>query len=207
VILERRSDEGREFLLLVQPQGWIDSGIPIESGDRIHFQAQGSINITSGTLYDQIQVRRRIERRLMAEKKRGAFGSIPDSLWLPERHYTPADRDSLKPTRGWMGPDGDMGPNGLRDSRFAARARNRILVDAPYGMLVATVSQSTPLRFNGFAGAFRVGSARTVPWGGDRGTLWLTVNDVWDDEDDQFPQKFYVDNIGFFLVRVTVEKK
>ncbi|HYW10074.1 MAG TPA: hypothetical protein VE913_24115 [Longimicrobium sp.] len=36
------------------------------------------------------------------------------------------------------------------------------------------------------------------------GTLWFTINDVWDDQDSEFPDKFYVDNVGFFLVKVLV---
>jgi hypothetical protein len=206
VVLERAGDDRREYLLVVQPQGWFNSGIDVRPGDRITFQAQGSVNINSSTLQDLIQTRRRIERRLTAEKNAGKFGPIPDSLWLPERHYTAADRDSLKLLRGWMGPDGDMGPNGLRDSRYPARAHNKILQNVPYGALLAAVSTTQPVRFDGFSQSFRVGSSRTLKWGGDRGDLWLIVNDVWDDEDDQFPNKFYIDNIGFYLVRVIIDE-
>jgi hypothetical protein len=209
IILERTHDDQHEVLLVVQPQGWMDSGVPVAPGDLIQFHAQGSINITSSSLQDQTQVRRRIEDRLLAKKRRGAFGNIPDSLWLPERHYLPTDHDSLRlaAPRGWMGPDGDIGPNGMRDSRYPARARNRILPSAPYGMLVAAVSQRQPMRYDNFSGAFRIGASRSVKWTGDPGTLWLNVNDVWDDDDGHFPEKFYVDNIGFFLVRVIVKRE
>jgi hypothetical protein len=208
IILERTHDDQHEVLLVVQPQGWMNSGVAVQSGDLIQFKAQGSINITSSSLQDQTQARRRIEHRLTIEKQRGDFGDIPDSLWLPERHYTPADRDSLRRAapRGWLGPAGDTGSNGMRDSRYPARARNKILPTAPYGILVGAVSQMQPMRYDSFSGAFRIGASRSVKWTGDPGTLWLNVNDVWDDDDDQFPQKFFVDNIGFFLVRVVVTK-
>ena len=36
------------------------------------------------------------------------------------------------------------------------------------------------------------------------GKLYFTVNAVWDDEDPAFPEKFFIDNIGFFYAKVTV---
>jgi hypothetical protein len=208
IVLEQVSDEGREYLLMVQPQGWINSGIPIRPGDEVEFHAQGMVNITSATLNDHISLRRRIERRLSDERAAGAFGPIPDSAWLPERYFTDVDRDSLEHSlpRSWLTPDGDTGPNGLIDSRYQARAKNKILPKEPYGVLVAAIhgSDTPPARYNGFSSAFAVGSSDTVSWSGARGTLWFTVNDVLDDQDDHLPLKFFIDNIGFFMVRVTI---
>lgn len=122
IVLEQVTKEGREYLLMVQPQGWMNSGIPIEANDEVEFQAQGMVNITSSSLNDHIQLRRGIERRLTAQRDSGRFGPIPDSAWLPERYYTRQDRDTLESTlkRSWLTPDGDTGPNALRaPSRYA----------------------------------------------------------------------------------------
>lgn len=209
LILEQVTDRGREYFLIVQPHGWMNSGILLEDGDEVEFQAQGQVNITYNTLNDHILLRRRIELRLSEERRRGEFGPIPDSVWLPERHYTDADRDSLEHSlpRSWLSPDGDTGPDGLRDSRYEARAQSKILPDEPYGVLIAAVhgADRAPMRYNGFSSAFAIGSSETVDWTGARGTLWFTVNDVLDDQDDRMPLKFFTDNIGLFLVRVIIK--
>lgn len=209
IILEQVTDQGREFFLIVQPHGWMNSGIPLEPGDEVEFQAQGQVNITYNTLNDHVLLRRRIELRLSAERARGDFGPIPDSVWLPERHYTDADRDSLEVSlpRSWLTPDGDTGPDGLLDSRYFARAQSKILPNEPYGVLIAAVhgADRPPMRYNNFSSAFAIGSSETVNWTGPAGTLWFTVNDVLDDQDDRMPLKFFTDNIGLFMVRVIVK--
>lgn len=208
IVLEQVTDVGREFFLIVQPHGWMNSGIPIRAGDEVEFQAHGQVNITYNTLNDHILMRRRIELRLSEERARGDFGSIPDSAWLPERHYTQADRDSLEQSlpRSWLTPDGDTGPQGIRDTRYEARAHNKILPDEPYGVLIASVhgADDPPTRYDGFSSAFAIGSSDTVSWSGARGTLWFTVNDVLDDQDERLPHKFFTDNIGVFMVRVII---
>lgn len=208
IVLEQVTERGREYFLIVQPHGWMNSGILLEAGDEVEFQAQGEVNITYNTLNDHITLRRRIELRLSAERARGDFGVIPDSLWLPERHYTDADRDSLQASlpRSWLTPDGDTGPDGLRDSRYEARAQSKILPDEPYGILIAAVhgADGAPARHNRFSSAFAIGTSDTVSWSGARGTLWFTVNDVLDDQDERMPLKFFTDNIGLFMVRVII---
>jgi hypothetical protein len=173
------------------------------------FHAQGMVDVTSASLLDHIALRHRIERRLADQRARGDLGPIPDSAWLPEQHFTPADRDSLVRSlpRGWLGPQGDTGPNGIRDSRYPARDRHKILPSEPFGILVASVHRShdPPVRHNEYSGAFPVGASQiTESWTGSAGTLWFVVNDVWDDFDDRMPDKFFIDNIGFFMVKVTV---
>ena len=208
IVLEQVTERGREYFLIVQPHGWMNSGITLDAGDKVEFQAQGQVNITYNTLNDHIVLRRRIELRLSEERARGAFGSIPDSDWLPERHYTDADRDLLDKSlpRSWLSPDGDTGPDGVRDSRYEARVHSKILPDEPYGVLVAAVhgGDVAPVRYNRFSSAFAIGSSDTVSWEGARGTLWFTVNDVLDDQDERMPLKFFTDNIGLFMVRVII---
>lgn len=47
--------------------------------------------------------------------------------------------------------------------------------------------------------AFGIGSRGEIVAPID-GTLWLSVNDVWDDDDPEYPAKFYDDNLGFYWV-------
>ncbi|HEV7590194.1 MAG TPA: hypothetical protein VGO40_18895 [Longimicrobium sp.] len=205
IILEQETRDGNRYLIVVQPQSWQDSGIPVDSGDVIKFKASGMVNISAYSVQENVGIRRRIERRLDVARAAGAFGDVADSLWLPERYYTQADRDSLSRVVPWVGPEGDTSAEGVQDRRYQARTRNKVLPNSPFGALVAAVraGSSPPSRYDGFSGAFVVGPSMTRPWNGSPGTLWFTVNDVSDDRDRLSPEKFYIDNIGFFVVGVT----
>jgi hypothetical protein len=206
IVLQQETEDTHEFLVVVQPQGWQNSGIVVHSGERFEIQAEGLVNISLNSLVENVEARHRIERRLTAE--RAARAAPPDSNWLPEREYTPADRDSLRLLRPWIGPDGYPGPEGLRDSRYPARTKNKLVPGAPYGALVAAVHRGAtpPQRQTAFSNAFAAGASFARKWDGPEGTLWFAVNDVWDDADPAFPEKFFIDNVGFFVVRISVNK-
>ncbi len=81
--------------------------------------------------------------------------------------------------------------------------------DAPYGSLILSIKNGDryPERFDKFSNAFMIGDDYKTTWDGNDGQLWLIINDVWDDEDTDYPEKFYVDNVGYFTFKITVVKK
>lgn len=101
------------------------------------------------------------------------------------------------PSPGAAGCDG-------RVPRYLARTANKLDPDAPFGLLLGAVHQGhgDPARRS----MFTVGARWYREWGDSSGTLRFAVNDVWDGADARFPDKFYVDNLGFFLVRVRVTR-
>lgn len=205
VILERRSGQDSEYVLAIHPQGWNATGIRIERGDSVEILAHGRVNISVNGVTESTRVRHEVENRLRREYREANGGAEPDTSWVPERHYTEADRRAVRPSRLWTGPEGY--PGGVTDHRYPRRTRSKILPGAAYGLLVGAVSTKEPVRPNGFAGAFSVGEEHTIQsWDGPAGDLWLIVNDVWDDEDREFPDKFFIDNIGYYVVSVRVRK-
>jgi len=206
VVLQEVTKERGEYRVMVSPAAnplpWQDTGIEIRPGDSIEVQAEGRVNINLNGLVEHVRIRHQIEARIDSALARGTLPLRPDSSRLPERYYTEDDRAALAVRRGWTGPDGYPGREGVVDAAYAARTENKLIPDAPLGLLIGGVHQGTegPLRRE----QLQVGGRWRGVWTGAAGTLWFAVNDIWDEDDDRFPDKFYVDNLGFFFVRVVV---
>ena len=125
----------------------------------------------------------------------------------------------IKPARGWTGPSGYAESPGV-DTAYPARLKKRVSVDYPYGALLGTIApvapddcttemvlkfkpDCTPKRQNIFS-VTRSKHPVNPSADGEERALWLIVNDVLDESDPIFPEKFYVDNLGFFYVEVIV---
>lgn len=206
VVLHEVTERGEEYRIMVSPAAnptpWQNTEIEIHPGDSVEIQAEGRVNINLNGLVEHVQARHRIEARIDSALRAGAIPLRPDSSRLPERYYTEADRAELAVRRGWTGPEGYPGPGGVVDAAYAARTANKLIPEAPLGVLIGAVHQGAegPQRRD----PFQVGGRWRSVWSGPTGTLWFAVNDIWDSEDDRFPDKFYVDNLGFFFVRVVV---
>jgi hypothetical protein len=206
VVLQQVTDRGREYRILVSPSAhptpWQDTEIEIEPGDTVEIEAAGRVNINLYGLVQHVERRHAIEARIDSALQRGTLRPWPDSSRLPERYYSELDRVNLEIKRGWTGPEGDAGPGGIDDAAYTGRTGNKLIPDAPFGLLLGSVYHGThaPPRRE----AFQVGARWRGAWSGPAGTLRFAVNDVWDAEDQRFPDKFYVDNLGFFLVRVVI---
>lgn len=206
VVLQQVTDRGREYRILVSPSAhptpWQDTEIEIKPGDNVEIEAEGRVNINLYGLIQHVERRHAIEARIDSALRRGTIRPGPDSSRLPERFYSELDREAIEIKRGWAGPEGDPGAAGITDAAYPARTQNKLVPDAPFGLLLGAVHHGThdPPRRD----AFLVGARWRHQWSGPAGTLRFAVNDVWDGEDDRFPDKFYVDNVGFFLVRVVI---
>jgi hypothetical protein len=205
VVLQQATKDGSEYRVLVSPAAnptpWQDSGIRIKPGDHVEIEAEGRVNINLYGLVQHVQKRHEIEARIGLDLRQHRLALRPDTSRLPERYYTEDDRRALNVKRGWSGPDGYEGLDGITDAAYPARTANKLVPQAPFGVLLGAVHEGTrdPQRQE----AFLIGAHSSKDLAAD-GTLWFAVNDVWDAQDQRFPDKFYVDNLGFFLVRVLV---
>ncbi|HEU4560734.1 MAG TPA: hypothetical protein VFS20_22970 [Longimicrobium sp.] len=212
VVLQEVTHERGEYRVMVSPAAnpvpWQNTGIDIHPGDTVEIHAEGRVNINLNGLIDHVHVRHRIEARIDSALQRGTLPLRPDSSRLPERYYTEADRAALAVKRGWTGPGGYSGPGGVVDAAYPARTANKLIPEAPLGLLIGAVHQAAEGRAEGPARReqIQVGGSWRGVWNGPAGSLWFAVNDIWDAEDDRFPDKFYVDNLGFFFVRVVVSR-
>ena len=208
VVFKRVVDGKQEVVIVVQPQGWQDTGIEVEEGDEIDIRADGQINISLNGLIQHINQRHVIEQRILADLTSGKLKPRADGSRLPERYFTAEDLQKLILVRGWTGPTGYEGAAGIEDHRYPGRTTNKILPSAPFGALLATVHSGTadPVRKDDFSGVVVAGAHHEMT-ARKAGTLWFTINDVLDDADPAFPDKFYIDNLGYFLVKITVRER
>jgi hypothetical protein len=203
VLSQPTAEGGQEYLVVIHPQGWQETAISVKDGDTLTFDAGGNIYIDLGGLNESLRLRRQFEDQLVARDTKTRKWPAERATLAPEDRFTPEQRSSIKPVWSWNGPDGN---NATKDLSFPARREKTIIPSANYGTLLGAIRESgvsVPDRQD----AFVVG-AHTQGFVVKRsGKLYFTVNDVWDDNDPSFPEKFYIDNIGFFYVRVIVTPK
>ncbi len=135
----------------------------------------------------------------------------------PEDCFTKVEMEAIKPIWDWVGPDGAL----ESDMRIAnpVRWQRSILPKATYGALIASLNDtdadvSQPGLVDRLsANAFLVKSTYSQKATGNRnGFLYFAVNDVVGPKgsrakDVDFPDLFFVDNIGAFYVKVSVSPK
>ncbi len=146
------------------------------------------------------------ERLHDLEKKYGKGLNQPDATKAPEDFFTKEERDTLAGVdQLWFGPDGDRSADAIArhfaDQEFPARTSNKILPTSPYGMLVGAIMPDDRRAPDQPSQVFEIGKSIDRQWPRS-GYLWLSVNDV---RHDQSPKDlFYFDNLGYFLVMVTL---
>jgi hypothetical protein len=191
---------GQEYLVVVHPQGWQETAIAVKAGDTLTFDAGGNIYIDLGGLNESLALRRKLEAQLVQNEKKSRKWPAEKATLTPEDRFTMGQKASIRPVWSWNGPNGNVA---TQDLSFPARRQKTIIATANYGTLLGAIREtgiSTPDRHD----AFIVGAHRDGFTVKESGKLYFTVNDVWDDKDPTFPEKFYIDNIGSFYVKVTV---
>ena len=217
ILFERHASEYEtDYMVVIHPQGWQETGIQVKEGDILRISADGSVAIDLQGLVTSVNRRNKLEYR--------ARKATPPAKWnklLPEDQWTPEEIESIMPKRAWTGPDGyPYGPesrvNDIHDTDFPARTDRKIKPNERYGALLMAFSpaKQTPSSDQTLlvgTGTFDRCEKDTngtcifrVPCDGK---VWFIVNDVWDEQDTLFKNKFYIDNIGQFYARVSVTKK
>lgn len=198
VMFAAASGKNKEYLIMVHPQGWQNTRIPIRPGDRLTFTADGSVNIDLNTIIENVTKRHKYEADVAAER-----GVKEESRTdVPEQYFTAKMKQSLKPASPWVGPEGYKD---VAATAWAGRIKNRVMPDKPGGALIGAISQpgaATPSEDE----IFMIGKEGRHVSVKD-GDLWFNVNDVRNFEDPSNANLFYLDNIGFFWVKVTIEPK
>ena len=212
VVFERQSsDYEADYVVVIHPQGWQETGIQVRKGDAVRLSAEGSVAIDLQGLVASVNRRIALEdrARALAQQRHQDLNQL-----LPERQWTPDQIKSIMPRRAWTGPNGYA--YWLYDTTSGARTNNKMMPQARYGALLMAFSptgQTPTTQQVILVGRGQYDNANpcekdengTCVFHADRdGKLWFIVNDVWDSQDSLFPDKFYIDNIGQFYARVSV---
>jgi hypothetical protein len=188
-----------EFVVIVSPEGWQNTGIDIHSGDKISFAAGGKICIDMNSIWEKVQLRKQYEDAIA--KAHNILRDTDKETRVPEDYFTDAQKKSLILDRPWVNPDG-FSLDKFQPS-FRSRRNRYILPDKPAGGLIASITAGTsePSRQD----AFFVGREHDLVSDKD-GQLWFNVNDVTYG-DPQNQNLFFNDNVGSFWVHMTVKSK
>lgn len=195
-VLSQPIKGGREYLVVVSPQGWQPTGIPVRKTDTMSFSAGGKVYIDLMGLNASLAARRDAEERV---KKKHPNWRING----PEEFFTPKERSKISKSFvwGWAGPDGVL-PSEWKEKATPGRQKRSVSPNDPYGRLLGGIGDRLRIP----ADTFPVGSGPTVQTAPRDGCLYLVVNDVLNGPNDKdLPENIYfVDNIGFFYVHVKV---
>lgn len=198
ILVTQTTKEGAEYLVEIYPQGWQETAIQVAEGDTLNFEARGNVQIDLEGLVESVEERLKAEDRVIEhEKKIGRWEQEKDSF-RSERYFTDQEKMLSRLQWNWTDPNGNPETNAQANP---PRRGQSILPDRNYGALLGAIreTQAEPTR----ADAFFIGKNNTIK-ATRSGKLYFTVNDVWDDADPNFPEKFFVDNIGSFYAKVTV---
>lgn len=198
-----------EYLVVVNPEGWQNSGIEIKYGDHLNFIAGGKICIDMHHIIENTQRRMKLEDYYSTHPP--YIREKDDSeTRAPEDAFSPGEREGLELERPWTPPDG-FKLEGKYAPRWRARKARYLFPDQGAGGLVAAIHKATSGEPDK-SETFFVGSRRNLPADKESvgvetdGNLWFTVNDI-QFSDPVVPGLFYNDNIGLFWVKVIVTHK
>jgi hypothetical protein len=199
ILFSQPTKDGQEYVVVIPPQGWQETGISVREGDHVSFEAGGRVNIDLEGLNLALAARHDADSRIIdAEKKSGRWEKEKDNF-APELYYTAEDKQNVRPHWRWIDP------NGLPETKQLANPAHQkrsILPDKGYGALLAAIRETGVQP--GREDAFFVGASNTIV-AKRSGKLYFVVNDVTYDDKD-FPDMFMIDNIGFFYARVSISK-
>jgi hypothetical protein len=182
VIFSQKTKEGQSYVVVVHPQGWQETSISVSEGDKISFDADGSVQIDLIGLLDSLKQRKDLETR------------------NGKRQFTPAESNEIRPKWLWTNPDGNHLTQQMADPE---RLKISLAPDHNYGALLAAIRETGVIPTQG--DVFFIGTHNVIQKATKTGKIYFTVNDAWDYKDPIFPEKFFVDNLGFFYVRVIVK--
>jgi hypothetical protein len=185
------------YIVVVSPQGWQPTEIPVRKGDHIAISAGGKVCIDVGSILAMVKKRSQYEEEWATKKK--IRRNDATETRVPEDYFTESEQRDLILERPWVDPNG-FSLDQFHPS-FRSRRQRYLLPNSPAGGLVAAVGgpNSEPKQQS----AFFVGRENKDIAVLTDGSLWFTVNDVqYQDVLNRY--LFYNDNIGYFWVRIEV---
>jgi hypothetical protein len=194
---------GKEYLLVVHPQGWQNTGIHIDQGSKITFKADGRVNIDGGGLFRTVTYRKDLEDKKKEEHHLDEKSA--DERQTPEYYFSDEEKKKVMLQRPWVDPDG-FAPNTTDERILGLTYGNRVerleLKGENLGCLIGRIGD---LSRN--SQVFKIGEKLDNITTQATGDLWLNVNDVKNLQPDLPQQMFYQDNVGFFWVVVTISSQ
>jgi hypothetical protein len=201
----------KKYLVAVPPAGWVRTGIRVLEGDVLAIEADGKVYVDLGTLNEKINKRVEAEDRVTkkwTEEKINSEGLRPEDFFSTEGSTA---INSLKPKWNWNGPNG-IPEEDMKKLAMPARRERSILPKEGYGTLLGSLYETDgePSDLSATAtqhlvsNVFRVGSSLKMKADRD-GYLYFVVNDV--QGPPEFPDMFFIDNIGTFYAKITVTQK
>lgn len=201
ILFSQPTKDGQEYVIVISPQGWQETGISVKKGDTINFEVGGKVNIDLQGLNLALNARIAANDRIINEEKTAGRWEKEKDDFAAELHYTTEDKRNVRPHWHWTGPDG-MSVQEMKELANPAHQKRSVLPAKGYGALLAAIRETNVLPTGD--DAFFVGSS-LVYVAPRSGKIYFTVNDVTY-EDRDFPDMFFVDNIGAFYARVSVSK-
>lgn len=142
-LVVRTSREGSDYLVVIDPQGWQETGIQVAEGDRVDFEAGGRVQIDLQPLNHSIEERREISDRIYAQRHLNPW---KDDSWA-ELYYTVQDNDKSKLPFEWNDP------MGVTNAPIIPHRRKQLLMpDRNAGALLGAIreTQAKPARSDAF---------------------------------------------------------
>ena len=186
----------KTYYVVVHPQGWQNTLVPVKKGNRIRCKAQGSVNVSLQALIDYAELRHGLEEKYVRK-----YHIDGRSMDVPENHFTAKEWQSLRLNRPWTGPDGLVG----FAPTYQGHLNTRLLPKEALGALIGAVRENSSFSTNPTRqDAFLIGSNHEFDAPSD-GYLWMAANDDSLDGPNMIENLYRVDNIGFYSVVVTVD--
>jgi hypothetical protein len=206
IIFSQATQGGDSYLVVISPEGWQETGISVRKGDHLNIDANGRVHIDLSGLNAALAARSAADERIEDEEKRAGrwTADMKNDGFAPEDHYTDDEKQRIRPTWHWTGPEGIAE---TREHALAGRMKRCILPGQNYGALLGAIRETgvTPAADDIFlVGSGSNGSGHDIV-AKRSGKLYFTVNDV-ESGDKDYPDVFFDDNIGFFYAKVTVTK-
>jgi hypothetical protein len=198
ILFSRATKNGEEYVVVISPQGWQETAISVDQGDKVKVEASGKVQIDLAGLNAALAARRDADERILQEEVTAGRWEQEKNTFLPEEHYSPEDREKIKPRWPWSTPNG-LDSN---QTQFPGRPKKSIMPERGYGALLAAIRETGALP--GRQDAIFIGTSANMV-AQKSGKLYFVVNDVLTDDKD-FPDLFLFDNIGFYYAKVTVSK-
>jgi hypothetical protein len=191
---------GKQYVVIVSPQGWQNTEIVVHAGDKVSFQAGGKVCIDLKEIVANVELRRQFEGEVAGSM--GIKKNDPNETRVPEDFFNPEQRKKLILDHPWVDPDGFKRNTFVGD--FPSRRQKYLLPEMNAGGLIAAIRPGAQEPDK--SEAFFVGRQMDNYVAAKDGAIWFTVNDITFSDPDN-PNLFFYDNIGTFWVRIDVTPK
>jgi hypothetical protein len=95
ILFSQPTKTGQEYVVVISPQGWQETGIAVKEGDTINFEVGGKVNIDMEGLNLALEARHAADNRIVDEEKKAGRWEKEKDDFAPELHYTAGDKHNV----------------------------------------------------------------------------------------------------------------